>query len=135
MQFSVKTGDPVGQKTACAIVPVFDGPSLPAVTRALNKASGGAIAALTRSGEASGEIGKTLLVHHLKGVGARRVLLVGCGARRSFSRKAFYRATAAAVKALSGSAIADAVSYLTTEAPDDCDIYYCARLCKLQAGG
>lgn len=128
MDFSVKTGAPASQKTACAILPLFDGSPLPATTRAFDKATGRALAALTRSGEASGELGRTLLVHNLKGVGAKRVLLVGCGRRAAFSRKALSRATAAAAKALKGKAIADAVSYLTTESPVDCDVYYAARL-------
>ena len=128
MDFSVKTGDPVGQKTACAIVPVFDGSPLPAVTRALNKASGGAIAALVRSNEISGKAGRTLMLHNLDGVGAKRVLAVGCGSRKKYSRKALYRATAAAVRRLADTSIGDAVSYLALEAPQDCDPYYGARL-------
>jgi leucyl aminopeptidase len=128
MEFSVKTGDPVRQKTACAIVPVFEGSPLPAVTRALDKASGGKINALVRTGEISGEAGKTLMVHHLDGIGAKRVLAVGCGRRRKHSRKSLYRATSAAVRAVSGKAIGNVISYLASDAPQDCDAYYCARL-------
>ncbi len=128
MEFSLKTGDPVGQKTACAIVPVFDGSPLPAVTRALDKACGGRSAALVRSGEISGDPGKTLMLHNLDGIGAKRVLAVGCGAKKAWSRKGLYRATAAAVRAISGKSISNVVSYLADDSPADCDAYYCARL-------
>jgi leucyl aminopeptidase len=128
MQFSAKTGNPIEQKTACAILPVFEGSPLPPVTRDFDKASGGRLSALQRSGELSGEPGKAAMIHHLDGVGAKRVLAVGCGPRKGFSRKALYRSATAAVRAFAGTSITEAVSYLAIETPDDCDIYYAARL-------
>jgi leucyl aminopeptidase len=128
MDFSVKTGAPVTQKTACAIVPVFDGSRLPEISRAFDKASGGQLAALVRSGEISGELGKTTLLRDLKGIGAKRVLAVGCGPRKAYSGKALYQATAAALRMISGTSISNVVSYVAMAAPDDCDSYYCARL-------
>ena len=128
MRFSVKTSEPVSQKTACAIVPVFDGAPLPGVTRAFDRASGGRIAALQRSGEVSGELGKAQLIHHLDGIGAKRVLAVGCGKRAQYTRKILHLATGNAVRALAGSKVSEAVSYLAAEPPRDCDAYYSARV-------
>ncbi|HMB74372.1 MAG TPA: M17 family peptidase N-terminal domain-containing protein, partial [Gammaproteobacteria bacterium] len=128
MQFSVKTGKPVSQKTACAIVPVFAGSPLPAVTRAFDKAGRRQLAALQRSGEISGEPGSTALIHHVTGIGAKRVLAVGCGRRADFNRKALHKATVAAIRALASTKITDAVTYLTLEAPHDCDAAAGARV-------
>lgn len=128
MQFSVKTGSPATQKTACAIVPVFDGSALPPITREFDKAAGGALRALLRSGELSGELGKATMLRQVDGVGAKRILAVGCGTRKLFSRKALQRATARAIREFIGTSIGDAVSYLAFSPPADCDAYYAARL-------
>ena len=133
MQFSVKTGKPASQKTACAVVPLFEGSPLPPATRAFDKAAGGRIAAMLKAGEISGEAGRVTLIHAIEGAAARRiaakrVLVVGCGPRRQYDRRGLHKATGLAVRELLAAGVTDAISFLTTELPKDCDAFYGARL-------
>jgi leucyl aminopeptidase len=128
MDFSIKSAKPVSQRTACAIVPVFDGGRQPEVTREFDRASRGQISALIRSHDIKCELGGATVLHGLKGTQAKRLLVVGCGKRSRFTRKAFSTAVAAAMRRAAADSIAEAISYLGSEPPEGCDIYYAARL-------
>jgi leucyl aminopeptidase len=125
MQFPVKTGAPATQKTACAIVPLFD-ESLSGAGKELDRASGGLIRRLLKSGDASVKLGRTLLVREAGGP-ATRLLLVGCGPRTQFGPKQLATAATAAMQALSGSSARDAVSYLAFDMTAQIDTYAAAR--------
>jgi leucyl aminopeptidase len=127
MDFPVKVAAPVSQTTACAIIPVFDGAPLPAVTRAFDKASGGLLSALRRSGDIKGDLGNVVLLHKVKGTRAKSLLVVGCGPRKRYARKALRAATLAATRKIAGTA-ADAINYLSLELPSDCDTAAGARV-------
>jgi len=128
MEFPIKTGMPERQRTACAIVPIFEGKTLDGAAGELDRASRGGIKKLVKSGDASTDLGRCLLVPELAGSAAGRALLVGCGAQGDFSAKRFKQATAAAAQALKGSGVAEALSYLPSAAPKDVTPYYAARL-------
>jgi leucyl aminopeptidase len=128
MDFSIKSAKPVGQRTACAILPVFDGGRQPAVTHEFDQASRGQISALIRSGDIKCDVGSVTVLHGIKGAQAKRVLVVGYGKRARFSRKVFVTALGAAIRRVASDAIPDAVSFLGYEQPHDCDAYYAARL-------
>ena len=128
MEFPVKTGAPASQRTACAILPVFDDGQLRGATRAMDSASRGAIRQLIRSGDGSGRLGSTVMVHRTQGTAAERWLLVGCGKSSDFSAKRFATAVGAALQALRGSGVKEAVSYLAYELPQGLDARYAARL-------
>lgn len=127
MDFSVKTGAPGSQRTACAIVPVFEG-ALRGAAKELDAAADGALRQLVRSKDASSKLGSTLLVPHAPGGPASRWLLVGCGKAAEFDSKRLATALGAAVRALKGSGVREAVSYLTYDPPGALDAYYAARL-------
>jgi leucyl aminopeptidase len=128
MQFPVKTSAPVKQKTACAIVPLFESGALPRVTAEFDKASHGQLRALKRSGEISGSKGRAVLLHHIRGNAAERVLVVGCGKRKSWSGKSLYAAMSVATRLLKRSGIREAVSFLTYGSSDLLTDDYGARL-------
>nr|WP_288354791.1 leucyl aminopeptidase [uncultured Pseudomonas sp.] len=79
MEFLVKSARPETLKTATLIIPVGEGGKLAATAKAVDAASGGAIAALLKSGDLAGKPGQTLLVHGVANLKAERVLLVGTG--------------------------------------------------------
>ena len=112
MQFSVKTGKPVTLKTDCAIVPLYDGASLTGAAKDFDKSSGGLIRRLIRSGDASGKLGKTLLLRDLRSTQSANLLLVGCGTRSGFGHKQLGIAAAAAAAALADTSLKNSLSFL-----------------------
>jgi leucyl aminopeptidase len=107
VEFSIKTGDLSKHKTGCVLVGVWDSKKPIASAAALDKLSGGAISAAAASGDISGKVGSTLLLHGLQGIGAQRVLLVGIGDEKSYDAHVFCKAITAAFKALKSTAVTD----------------------------
>jgi leucyl aminopeptidase len=109
MQFTTKTSAPEKTRTGCAIVAIRGGkPS--AAARAIDAASGGAIAAALKRGDLGSKAGSTLLVG-LDGP-VERVLLVSLGDEGTVAEKAFCDSVRAALRALAGTGAKDAVSWL-----------------------
>jgi leucyl aminopeptidase len=127
MQFPVKAGAPAAQQTSCAVVAVFDRRWLPPASRAIDKASGGAVGDRLKSGDASTKPGRTLYVPGIRRGKAKSVLLVGCGDRRRFGAKQLAAAASAAAGALKDLGVREAVSFLGYDAVADADDYYRAR--------
>ena len=128
MEFPVKTGAPARQRTACAVVPVFEGKPLAGPALEIDSACGGLLKQLLRSGDASAKLGRCLLVPQLHGAGAARALLVGCGKPADFDAKRFRAASIAAARMLQEAGLGEAISYLAVAAPEELNAYYAARL-------
>jgi leucyl aminopeptidase len=111
MDFPLKIGKPARQRTDCAILPVFDDGVLRGATKEIDRYARGAIKQLVRAGDASSRLGATTLIHRSTGA-ARRWLLVGCGKRADFDARRLATALGAAVSALRGSGVREALSYL-----------------------
>ncbi len=63
MEFSVKSGSPEKQRSACIVVGVFEPRRLSPIAEQLDKISDGYISALLRRGELEGKPGQTLLLN------------------------------------------------------------------------
>ena len=115
MEFTIKSGSPEKQRSACVVVGVFDNrkPSLSA--ELIDRASGGYISEIIRRGDMEGKLGATLLLHNVRGTLADRVLLVGLGKERDFREREFRSAIRAAVRLLNETGSYEAVVYLTEE--------------------
>lgn len=113
IEFSIKSGNPEKQRTACLVIGVFENKRLSEAGKQIDEHSDKAISNILRKGDHNGKPGKTLLLHNIPGILADRVLLVGCGAERNFDAKAYRQALTASVNALKGSGAIDAVSYLS----------------------
>jgi leucyl aminopeptidase len=115
MEFTIKSGSPEKQRSACVVVGVFDNrkPSLSADL--IDRASGGYISEIIRRGDMEGKLGSTLLLHNVRGTLADRVLLVGLGKERDFREREFRSAVRAAVRLLNETGSYEAVVYLTEE--------------------
>ncbi len=112
MEFHARVTQPDRQRTACAVVGVFENRHLSSAARALDKASSGAISKALRRGDASGKLGRCLVLHDLSGILASRVLLVGCGPQQDIDDIRYRKILDHAVDALSSTGARDAVSYL-----------------------
>ena len=129
MQFQVSTASADKQRTDCLILPVYSaGTALPASTRSVDKALGGAISELLESGDLRGKVGDTHLLRAPAGAPYKRVLLAGCGDKAKFDRKQFQNALKAAYGAWRKTKIASACCYLTAESPKKVDVYRRARI-------
>ncbi|MGM0516632.1 MAG: leucyl aminopeptidase [Pseudomonadota bacterium] len=113
LEFSVKSGAPEKQRTACLIVGVFESRRLTPSAEVIDRVSDGFLSAITRRGDMDGEIGDTLLLHGVPNIQADRVLLVGLGKERELDTRGLVKATRAAVEALHHRGTAECVSHLS----------------------
>ncbi|MCA1767863.1 MAG: leucyl aminopeptidase, partial [Idiomarina sp.] len=89
MEFSVKSGNPEKQRSACIVVGVFEPRRLSGVAEQLDKVSDGYLSNLLRRGDLEGKSGQVLLLHHVPNILAERVLLVGCGKERELDERQY----------------------------------------------
>ena len=115
MEFTIKSGSPEKQRSACVVVGVFDNRKLSLSAELVDRASNGYISEIIRRGDMEGKLGSTLLLHNVRGTLADRVLLVGLGKERDFRDKEFRSAIRSSVKLLNETGSYEAVLYLTEE--------------------
>ena len=113
MEFSIKSGSPEKQRSACVVVGVFESRKLTLPAELLDKASGGYIADIVRRGDMEGKSASTLLLHNVPGTLCDRILLIGLGKEKDFREKEFGSAISTAVKVLNETGAFDASVFLT----------------------
>ncbi len=120
MEFSIKAGALSQVKTDCVLVGIWDSKKIAAAAAAeLDKAAKGAISAAANAGDISGKLGSTLLLHGVAGIAAKRVMLVGLGAEKSYDAHVFCKAINASFKALKSTAVTDVTVTLSTKYAKD----------------
>ena len=100
LEFSIKSGAPEKQRTACVVVGVFENRKLSAPAIDIDRASDGYLSEILRGGDMEGKAGSTLLLHKVPNILADRVLMIGLGKERDFHEVAYRDAIACAVKTL-----------------------------------
>ncbi|CDG20032.1 putative cytosol aminopeptidase [Xenorhabdus poinarii G6] len=113
MEFSVKSGSPEKQRSACIIVGVFEPRRLSPIAEQLDKISNGYISALLRRGELEGKVGQTLLLHHVPNILSERILLVGCGKERELDERQYKQIIQKTISTLNETGSMEAVCFLT----------------------
>ncbi len=113
MEFSIKSGSPEKQRSACVVVGVFESRKLTLPAELLDKASGGYISDIVRRGDMEGKAGSTLLLHNVPATLCDRILLVGLGKEKEFREKEFAAAIRTTVKVLNETGAFDASIFLT----------------------
>nr|MBL8410972.1 leucyl aminopeptidase [Dechloromonas sp.] len=113
MEFSIKSGSPEKQRSACVVVGVFESRKLTLPAELLDKAANGYISDIVRRGDMEGKSGSTLLLHNVPGTLSDRVLLVGLGKEKEFREKEFSNAIRTTVKTLNDTGAFDASIFLT----------------------
>ncbi len=113
MEFSIKSGNPEKQRSACIVVGVFEPRKLSVPGEILDKASMQYLSDILRRGDMEGKTGTTLLLHKVPGIHCERVLLVGLGKEKEFREKEYREAVAIAVRTLNETGAFDATITLT----------------------
>jgi len=113
MEFSVKSGSPEKQRSACIVVGVFEPRRLSPIAEQLDKISDGYISALLRRGELEGKVGQTLLLHHVPNVLSERILLIGCGKERELDERQYKQIIQKTISTLNETGSMEAVCFLT----------------------
>ena len=116
IKFSIKTDEAAKLGCDCIVVGVHDPRQLMASGNAINKASGGHLAKILRSGDMNGKAGSTLLLHGVPGIAAPRVLLVGLGKKEEFTENRFRDAITSAIDALRNTGV-EHIALTLTETP------------------
>ena len=127
MQFETWSKGVATLEVDCLVIGLFEDGQLGEEARAVDTACGGRLKKLLGRGDFPGKLAETLLLADLPGITATRVLLTGLGAKKSYGRKAWRKAWAGAVAALSKTGIKAAA--LAMDRPDakDLDDYYFGR--------
>ena len=127
MDFQARNTQPKKQRTACAIVGVFENRRQSASAKAIDKATNAAVTKAIRRGDIGGKVGQSVVLHNLDGVMADRVLLVGCGKNKNANDTRYRKIVTAASLALSNTGARDAVSYLNEVNIESRDDYWKSR--------
>ena len=127
MEFSVKSGSPEKQRSACIVVGVFEPRRLSPVAEQLDKISDGYISSLLRRGDLEGKPGQMLLLHQVPGVLSERVLLVGCGKERELGERQYKEIIQKTISTLNETGSMEAVCFLTELHVKGRDTYWKVR--------
>ncbi len=127
MEFSIKSGNPEKQRTACLIVGITEPRRLTPAARAIDDVSGKYLSNLIRRGDIVGKKGQSLLLHNVSGTLADRVLLVGCGREREMNDNVFREVIENSIRELSDTGASEAVCYLTELNLKGRDLYWKVR--------
>lgn len=113
MEFSIKSGSPEKQRTACLVAGITEPRRLTPAAAAIDKVSRKHLSKLLRRGDITGKTGQSLLLHNVPGLAADRLLLIGCGRERDIDDQQYRTILANTVNALGRTNAQDAVVYLT----------------------
>jgi leucyl aminopeptidase len=113
MEFSIKSGNPEKQHSACVVVGVYQARTLSDSAEVIDKTSKGYLSDITRRGDMEGKLGSTLILHNVPHMQCDRVMLVGLGRKRDFHDTQYRTAVAAAIKTLNETGSLEASLYLT----------------------
>ncbi|WP_105169182.1 leucyl aminopeptidase [Pseudoalteromonas sp. T1lg23B] len=127
MEFSVKSGSPEKQRSACIVVGVYEPRRLSPIGEQLDKISDGYISNLLRRGDLEGKPGQVLLLHHVPNVLSERVLLVGCGKERELDDKQYKQIISKTINTLNDTGSMEAVCFLTEQHVKGRDTYWKVR--------
>ncbi|AIN47203.1 leucyl aminopeptidase [Candidatus Palibaumannia cicadellinicola] len=113
MHFSVKSGSPEKQRSACIVVGIFEPRRFSSIAKQLDKISKGYISALLRRGELEGKVGQTLFLHHVPNVLSERILLIGCGKERELDERKYKQIIHETINSLNNTGSMEAICFLT----------------------
>lgn len=121
------------QKSDCIILGVYEKGKFTASGDAINQASEGFLAKWIDSGEIKGELGQTLLLHHIPGIDATRVLLVGLGGKPTLQARQYSKVLKAAMKRLLDTPSKDVINCLPEVSVEQYDLAWRVRQAVIMA--
>ncbi|MCW8948594.1 MAG: leucyl aminopeptidase, partial [Sedimenticola sp.] len=113
MEYHLKSGDLSSQRTACLVLGVFTKRRLSDPAAAVDLATDGQLSDILKKGDMDGETGQSLMLYHVSGIQAERVLLIGLGEEKAFNLKGYLTAWGSAVKQLNESSVIEATNALS----------------------
>ena len=113
MEYLVKRGAITSEKTACAIVAIYANGSLSNEAQKLDKLYKRLISSAVKSGDISGNIGETLLLHTPDKSPHKRILLTGCGKTKQIDILKYRKILNACIGALKKTGASEAISTLS----------------------
>jgi len=105
MKLKLLNDSPLHIESECLVIGVTGEGQLSTTAQDLDEASGGEISRMLETGDIETGLGKTTLIHGLKDLSARRVLVTGLGKQEKLDRPRFDRACLAAGKKLRNHAV------------------------------
>lgn len=127
MEFTVKSGNPEKQRTACLVLGVYESRRLTPAAEQFDSVCGGTLSNVLRRGDLEGKPGQSLLLFNVPEALCERVLLVGCGREREVDDRRFRQILAHAVAALNETGATEAMVYLTDLAVKGRDLHWKIR--------
>ncbi|MFZ0254167.1 MAG: leucyl aminopeptidase [Gammaproteobacteria bacterium] len=127
MDFAFTTARVDVNRTACAVVGVYQDGSLPPAASEIDSLSKGALSKLIKAGDVTATLGKTQLLHGLQGVPAERILMVGCGTESELDDARYAKILAAASASLRQTGARDATFYLAELRVPGRDLFWQVR--------
>lgn len=100
MKIDLIQQNPVELVTSCLMVGLYENGKLSETAQAIDNVSHQAISNIIKRGDFTAEVGQTLMLHHITGIKAERVLLVGFGCPDDLNTQVFYKAVQAAFTTL-----------------------------------
>jgi leucyl aminopeptidase len=128
MEFKAIVDVKARSATGCAVVGVYENGDLGEAAQQVDTQIGGALRKLHAGGDFAGKLGDSFLLVRPAGARATRVLAVGLGSRKNFTRKAYRKSLQTAAQTLAKTGSPDAVVYLALEDQGDLDANYRARI-------
>jgi leucyl aminopeptidase len=113
VEYSIKSGSPEKQRSACIVIPIFKGRKLSRPAKTLDKISNGSLKRFLKRGDIEGENGESAWIYNLENTYCDRVLLMGCGSERELGFKSFKKICRKTAEILNNSGASEAVSYLS----------------------
>ncbi len=127
MDFTLTSTSPEREAVACIVCGVFAKRRLSDAAQRLDEGSRKALSGILKRGDLEGRLGQTLLLHDLPGLGAERVLLVGCGPETEWNGQKFREVVAKTGAVLAETGVSQAASYLTELPVPEHDLYWKLR--------
>ena len=112
MEFTIKSGNPEKQRTACLALGVYESRRMTRAAELFDRATNGYLSNLLRRGDLEGKPEQSLLLLNVPGSLVERVLLVGCGRERDLDDRRFRQIAAHAAAALQQTGATEASIYL-----------------------
>lgn len=112
MKFHINNNPLWSAKSDCLVVGLFDNGELTLPGKKIDKLTHGYLNKTIKTGEISGKIGETLLLHDLKDLPAKRVLLVGCGKPKPLTAFDFRKIISSSLRVLLSTKSKTAIYFL-----------------------
>jgi len=133
LQFSLGSIAPETVETPCVVVGVYENGLLTSAAARVDSAAGGAIKRQVESGDITGKGGSSTVLFAPQGVQAKRVLVMGLGAQKTFDGARFQKVNLEAARALTRLPIDSAVSFLAEADVPGHDVAWRVRTAALAA--